>query len=313
MKKFKIIAYVMLLIVIIVLSLTIYTSATQENQQESENEKVFSEIKYLDLKFVDLFNNMNNIETRNYRIFTNKTEESKSAEFTDEGKSSTKQENNETNSDSNSTSDSGSSSEGDSNTSSSEKENKNNSVTNYQMTQSGILTSNRDIDWSSCKNELELIYTSISTITLDLYKINVAQEDILNFNKEMDNLTATIQKEDKQETLNQLVKTYNYISKFTQNINCNQLYKIAIETKTNVFTAYAKLEENKWKEMDSDVSKAIETYSTLLTSSEIDENKQSNVNKGYVMLNELKSSISMQDKSVFLIKYKNLLEELENV
>lgn len=293
MKKFKIIAYVMLLIVIIVLSLTIYTSATQENQQESENEKVFSEIKYLDLKFVDLFNNMNNIETRNYRIFTNKTEESKSAEFTDEGKSSTKQENNETNSDSNSTSDSGSSSEGDSNTSSSEKENKNNSVTNYQMTQSGILTSNRDIDWSSCKNELELIYTSISTITLDLYKINVAQEDILNFNKEMDNLTATIQKEDKQETLNQLVKTYNYIS--------------------NVFTAYAKLEENKWKEMDSDVSKAIETYSTLLTSSEIDENKQSNVNKGYVMLNELKSSISMQDKSVFLIKYKNLLEEINNM
>ena len=181
------------------------------------------------------------------------------------------------------------------------------------MTQSGILTSNRDIDWSSCKNELELIYTSISTITLDLYKINVAQEDILNFNKEMDNLTATIQKEDKQETLNQLVKTYNYISKFTQNINCNQLYKIAIETKTNVFTAYAKLEENKWKEMDSDVSKAIETYSTLLTSSEIDENKQSNVNKGYVMLNELKSSISMQDKSVFLIKYKNLLEEINNM
>ena len=65
--------------------------------------------------------------------------------------------------------------------------------------------------------------------------------------------------------------------------------------------------------MDSDVSKAIETYSTLLTSSEIDENKQSNVNKGYVMLNELKSSISMQDKSVFLIKYKNLLEEINNM
>ena len=31
------------------------------------------------------------------------------------------------------------------------------------------------------------------------------------------------------------------------------------------------------------------------------------------MLNELKSSISMQDKSVFLIKYKNLLEEINNM
>ena len=31
------------------------------------------------------------------------------------------------------------------------------------------------------------------------------------------------------------------------------------------------------------------------------------------MINELKNSVKLKDKEVFLIKYKNLLEELENV
>ena len=76
------------------------------------------------------------------------------------------------------------------------------------MTQAGILTSSKNIDWKANKNELELIYTSIPTITLDLYKINIAQDDILNFNKEIDNLTTSVETEDKQKTLNTLVKVY---------------------------------------------------------------------------------------------------------
>ena len=84
-------SYIILLIVLVVLALTVYTSATQNNE-EDEKEKVSAEIKYLDTKLVDLFNNMNNIETRNYRIYTTKVEESRSAENSGEGGSSILQE-----------------------------------------------------------------------------------------------------------------------------------------------------------------------------------------------------------------------------
>ena len=69
MKKFKIISYIILLIVLVILALTVYTSAKQDNDKD-EKEKVVSEIRYLDTKLVDLFNNMNNIEMRNYKIYT---------------------------------------------------------------------------------------------------------------------------------------------------------------------------------------------------------------------------------------------------
>ena len=303
MKKFKIISYIILLIVLVVLALTVYTSATQNNEQD-EKGKVTSEIRYLDTKLVDLFNNMNNIETRNYQIYTTKIEESRSAENSGGGSSG-----GDSSSDSNTSSTSDSTSTQDN----SDQAQSENTGKNYEMQAAGILTTNRDIDWNSCKNESELIYTSISTITLDLYSLNVSQENILNFNKDLDNLTVSLEEENKQLTLDNLVKVYEYIPKFAQNVVDDTLYKTVLETKLNVFKGYAKLDSGDWAGMNTNMIDAINVYATLLTNTEIDANKQASINKGYVMLNELKNAVDTQNTSVFLIKYKNLLEEMNNL
>ena len=304
LKKFKIISYIILLIVLVVLALTVYTSATQNNEQD-EKEKVTSEIRYLDTKLVELLNHMNNIETRNYQIYTTKIEESRSAENSGGGSSG-----GDSSSDSSNTS---SSSDSTSTQDNSDQADTENTDKNYEMKAAGILTTNRDIDWTSCKNESELIYTSISTITLDLYRLNVSQEDILNFNKDLDSLTVSLEEENKQLTLDNLIKVYEYIPKFGQTIVDDTLYKTVLKTKLNVFRGYAKLDSGDWAGVSANIVDAINVYSTLLTNTEIDANKQTSINKGYVMLNELKNAVDTQNTSVFLIKYKNLLEEINNL
>lgn len=305
LKKFKIISYIILTIVLVVLALTVYTSATQNNEQD-EKEKITSEIRYLDTKFVELFNNMNNIETRNYQIYTTKIEESRSAQNSGGG-------NSDSDSSNNASSDSGSNSDSTSTQNNSNQEQTESTNKNYEMQVAGILTTNRDIDWTSCKNESELIYTSISTITLDLYRLNVSQENILNFNKDVDNLTVSLEEENKQVTLDKLVKVYEYIPKFAQTVVNDTLYKTVLETKLNVFRGYAKLDSGDWAGISSNIVDAINVYATLLSNTEIDANKQTSINKGYVMLNELKNATDTQNSSVFLIKYKNLLEEINNL
>ena len=268
LKKFKIISYIILLIVLVVLALTVYTSATQNDEQD-EKEKVTSEIRYLDTKLVDLFNNMNNIQTRNYQIYTTKIEESRSAENSGGGSSGDESGSKGSNSDTNSNADGSSSQDSSGNQTQTENANK-----NYEMQASGILTTNRDIDWTSCKNESELIYTSISTITLDLYRLNVSQEDILNFNKDLDSLTVSLEEENKQSTLDNLIKVYEYIPKFAQTAVDDTLYKTVLETKLNVFKGYAKLDSGDWTGISTNMIDAINTYATLLTNTEIDANKQ---------------------------------------
>lgn len=71
MKKFRKITYVILILIIIVLSFTIYTNANKDNSK-NEGDKTISEIKFIESKLVDLLNKMNGIETRNYKYLLEK-------------------------------------------------------------------------------------------------------------------------------------------------------------------------------------------------------------------------------------------------
>ena len=183
----------------------------------------------------------------------------------------------------------------------------------FELINQNVLTASDEINWNNVKSEVETLYTSIPSITLDLYQVNLNQDDILGFNKEYDNLTKAVKEENKKDTLTQLVTLYEYIPKFVKNVNDDVLYQINIQTKAHILKAYVKLEDKDWTGIQGDVQNAIDTFNQLLTTTGIDTSKQYSVNKSYVMLNELQNAVQMQEESVFLIKYKNLLEELSNM
>lgn len=303
MKKLKKSAYIALIVIIVVLSLTIYTNASKENS-ESEKEKVFAEIKFIEIKLENMLNTMNNIETRNYSLVTSKL---------------SKQSTEKSSSGSDNQSESGGTSSGGDSKGESQGSEKNNQDSQkqdeqeskkFELKAGGVLTSKEDINWDNIKNEIENIYTSIPGITLDLYGENINQEDILGFNSEFDNLTKIVKDENKKETMQEITKVYDYLPKFLKQSKQEQLYVTGVETKSNIFKAYSKLDIKDWQGIGNDVKNAIDVYSKLLSSTEIDSNKQYNISKVYVMLNELQNAVNIQDESVFLIKYKNLLEEM---
>ena len=309
MKKYKKIAYIFLIIIIAVLSVILYANVSKGNE-DNQKEKAFSEVEFLEAKLVNLFNEMNNIETRNYNIsvseITDQTKEQKES-----SENSSEQQN--SNQKGNSTSDENSSNGGSSGSSGSSSDTNNQKSQKFNLQTNGVLTNSNEINWDNIKSEIEILYSSIPTITLDLYQMNINQEDILGFNKEFDNLTTVAKDEKKEETLNELAILYEYIPKFMQNSTDDEVCKILTETKLNIFKAYAKLDSKNWTEISNDTKQAIDSYSKLLTNTNIDSNKQYSISKVYVMINELQNAVDMQDESVFLIKYKNILEEINSI
>lgn len=67
MKKFKKFAYLLLIIIIVILAFTIYTNASQNNEQD-DKQKTLTEIKFVESEIENLLNTMNNIEARNYKV-----------------------------------------------------------------------------------------------------------------------------------------------------------------------------------------------------------------------------------------------------
>lgn len=181
----------------------------------------------------------------------------------------------------------------------------------FELKENGVLTNTEDINWDIVKSEIETLYASIPTITIDLYQLNLNKDDILGFNSEFDNLTKAVKDENKEDSLAELIKVYEFLPKFLK--DQDELYKILVQTKLNVFKGYSKLDGENWENISKDIDESIKVYSKLLTSNSIDSKKQYNINKGYIMLNELKNAVDKQEESVFLIKYKNLLEEINNM
>ena len=305
MKKYKKFAYIFLILVIVVLSFTVYATVSKDTDK-IEKEKRIAEFEYLESELVDIFNELNNIQMSNYNVSVNNITSQTKKE--DEGKSNSDSEKNQQGGQQSGASSSNSQKENQSSNTSSDSETK--QQKEYTLKRNAILTNNEEINWDDIKNKIEIVYSSIPTITLDLYKYNINQDDILNFNKEFDNLTVVIKQNNKQDSLIQLSKLYDFMPKFAQSIYDDDLRKTIIETKSNILKAYSKLDTDNWNDISNDIKQASNSYSKLLTNPNIDQSKQYDISKIYVMINELQNAVQVQDKQIFLIKYKNIIEEM---
>lgn len=286
-KKFIIISIIIIIIVGLIYSIYLFFNSNQNNKKNDKT-KVLSEVQYLENKFVNMFNSLNNIQYENYKIFSDKINENNSQENqskTDSNKSDSESTENDSNED----------------------------TYKYDLKLEGVFNTKNNIDWNNLKNEVELLYTSLPTITLDLYQINLNKNNILAFNKDFDILASEINNENKQNTLNQLAKLYEYLPKFLENTNADKKYKTVLQTKFHIFEAYSLLDSEDWEQIGMKTDDGINTFKELLGTESKNQQKQYGINKCYIMLNELKNATIEEDYEIFLIKYKNLLEEISNI
>ena len=311
MKKYQKIAYIFLVIFVLSIAFILFKSYADSNKNEDEKEKTETEIQRIELSFVNMFNELNNIKFENYRINTSQiNKEDLKDNSSSSASESTPSSGGSSSSESSSSGEQGESQKENGSSQSSEKSKENQ---NYELKLSGVLTENSDINWENLKNEVEILYSAIPSLTIDLYKININKEKITNFNQEYDNLMKAIKEENKQNALDALANLYNYLPDFIENSTDDTNKKILIRTKNNIFKAYSLLDKNDWNAITENVNVANQEFTKILTNSQSSNKNQYIINKAYVQINELQNSTQTKEKEIFLIKYKNLLEELENI
>lgn len=301
----------LLIIYLLVIILTLCGCSSNEKSGDIDK-KLQSEIQYLDKKIVGIMNKLNNITLDNYEVKSKEVASENSKE------SNGKQEENKQNGESsggNESSDQSSSKEdsssGDSKTESSENGQESNKLKVLQLQPSNILVINRDeIDWITIKSEVEVMYSSWNSILLDLYSMNIANEDILGFSQSLDNAILAVKSEDKQKSLEGLANLYSYLPKYIEKVSVDESTKNILEAKSNIMKAYALVEQENWVEVQNKMNQADNAYSKVANDVKYIENKQEEVSRIYILIKELKNSINLKDKDIFYIKYKNLMNTI---
>lgn len=292
LKKLKN-SLIVLFTFIIVILIFFLAKNIKNNKNSSQNDKMISEINFLDSKLTSLLNGLNNITLDNFNITVTKTSSNSSTKTSENSDSENKAAQDEQ-----------------STQHTEQKDSSNTTTEQYKLENNGILTGNTDINWDEIKNEVEVLYTIIPTLTLDLYNNSINQDEILNFNKELDELTIVAKSEDKEQTLIKLANLYRYLPAYASNFTDDLEYISLLETKSNIFNSYVFVSINNWSEASNYLNKAIESYTRTLNNIQ-SKNNIFNSNKTYIILNELQSAVNIKDKEVFFIKYKNFIEETE--
>lgn len=288
-------------IFIMLILLFTLTGCGKKDDDKTLKQKIASEIKYLDTELVNMLNRTNGLSFENYIV---EAEEVKKEDIKSSGKESDL-----------STGQEGGSQKGSDETQTDGETNQDSSQASsksmqYKMVDNEILLQSKDTDWQALKANIEKLYSAWSTITLDLYKLNVSNQNILGFNTDLDAATKAIKDENKQDTLNAIAKMYSYIPTYSTETSKEDQINNVYSTKMNILNTCVKIEQGNFDEAKKELANAEQSFLPIINNMNSRQNNEVNINKAYILIKDLQNSINNIDKDVFYIKYKNLIEQL---
>ena len=274
----------------------------KNEKNQTIDDKVAIEIKFLDKeisKFADIVTG--NMET-SYEIEEKKT----SIKSTDEN-------NNESNSSSENSQDSSDelskkseeNSEGSQEVQSKQSlsDKKDEEITIMSMQNSGD-NSVKDDDWEKIKIEIENLYTSWAVIENDIStKENINKEEIKKIDKNFDNLLLISIEKNKNNFMKETVDFYNNIINIAEKVNYDKNKLYILKVKKKLYEVYYNIEEKDWDSAKNNIILAND-YSNQI------ENLEEKVK---ILLKNITNSIEQESKEVFIVKYSNIINELNYV
>lgn len=280
MKKY--IVTIIVLLIIIFLSVCGYFvfANTKENQGNSEDmlkEKATSEIEFLNTNIIDIMNELNNISYTNYKIINQ-----------DVNISSESSEN--------------------------EVQTSENTIDRASIEYESTLNEDDDkIDWETIKETTENVYSSWTTILIDLTTLNVNRGNLLKFNDLLDQIISAEEEENKEACLSYSANLYNLLALYLNDFSNDEQLKNVYNTKSNILYAYSVIDGENWGEANNYIEKAKNEFNKIMNNQVNNINSIDEVNKSYILINELSDDVNKQSKKTFFINYQEVMQELENI
>lgn len=302
----KSLKYIIYCIMMFILLFTLTGCSNQNNQNNQDNlkSKVKEEISYLDNILISTLNIVNNLSYDNYKV-SSKNIQSNKSDNNEKQNNSTEQESQP----------SGDLSQQGGKAESNSQNSGNSSQTQSIMTmeKNGVLTSrDKKTDWDLLKGLLEALYSSWSTIALDMNGLNINSEDILSFNTFLNDATKSVKDENKKDTMNNLLKLYALLPKYSSSV-ADDIFTNLLDTKVQVLNAYVLTEDKNWDEINKRLENAINEYGNIINNVEINTRNSAGVSQTYILLKELQRCTSVKDVDIFYINYKNFMQEIQGL
>lgn len=186
-------------------------------------------------------------------------------------------------------------------------ENKTFTITNKYA--KGEYLEDSKLNWNDISKEVEEINISIDTIIQDLSELDISNEDILALRNEVNSLIISAGNEDEYNLLQRISYLYsllpNYLEKYSDNKNKVDVMKL----KGLVLSSFVQANFLEWDTAKSTIVLAEAKYNEMMNNVDYMKEYSNNLNKIYVLLEELKNAIELEEVELTKVKFVNFIEK----
>lgn len=187
----------------------------------------------------------------------------------------------------------------------------------YKLQYNNSLTENNEtnINWEDIEYIYENIFIAWQTMQVDLTDQKVSSEIINKYNSDLNGIANSIIQQNKESTMINYFNLYADICDIVKYISKENNLLNLYYAKLYLLNAYTLSESKKWNEMYESVTNSESyfknSYNEKTEGANSKDVNQSKYNEKIAMsLSNLKDSINLNDKNIFYIQYKNVMQML---
>lgn len=165
------------------------------------------------------------------------------------------------------------------------------------------------IDWSKVSEDCQQIAKVLDTVMLDFGEAKVPNEELIAFRTEINNLIVASSNEDEHTMLKSASNLYGLLPEYYGRFSENKNEKEVMSLKSLVLQSYTSAFFSEWEDAKSAAALAETKYKEMSDNLEYMKEHSYNLNKVYILVEEYKNAVDLEQVDLAKVKYINFIEK----
>jgi len=166
------------------------------------------------------------------------------------------------------------------------------------------------VDWDSIQKDTENLNSSLDTIVLDLSETKISNDDLVNFRNELNNVNIAIAGKNENELMQRCIYLYSLLPTYLEKYSNDKNEINNMKLKSLVLSSFIQANVLDWQSAKTTIGLAETKYKEMMDDVDYMKEYSYNLNKTYVLLEELKNAINIEQADLSRIKYINFIEKI---
>ena len=165
------------------------------------------------------------------------------------------------------------------------------------------------IDWKDVNKDAQKIGKVLDTVMLDFGEAKVSNDELNNLRNEINNLLIYTTNEDVNNLFKSASNLYSVLPEYYSRFSEDNNKKLVMDLKSLILKSYTSAYFLDWGTAKSNALLAENKYKEMSDNLEYMKENSYNLNKVYILVEEFKNAVDLEELELAKIKYINFIEK----